>query len=217
MPGPFRGPADMPRKIPVFPLSEALLLPRAELPLNIFEPRYLAMIEHALSTHRLIGMVQPAQGSEAGKPSLADIGCAGRIAAFAEQDDGRVLITLIGVSRFKIVKEIASPSPWREAEVEFDSFAPDFEQGYGEERVARDALLTAFRNWLEANDLRADWDEVAKASNETLVNTLSMMAPYDGRSKQALLEAPDLKTRADVLIALTEISRLRDGAGPQLQ
>lgn len=217
MPGHYRGPADMPGIIPVFPLSGALLLPRSEVPLNIFEPRYLAMMDSAISSHRIIGMVQPTKDSGGDKPNLARIGCAGRISAFSEQPDGRMLVTLTGITRFAIVKEQETGLPWREVEASYDEFAGDFEEGYGEDKVDREELLSAFRSYLDANGLKADWSEVAKAGNETLVNTLAMLAPYDNPSKQALLEAPDLKTRADVLVALTEVSLARDGSGQQLQ
>lgn len=217
MPGHYRGPADMPLNIPVFPLSGALLLPRSEMPLNIFEPRYLAMMESAISSHRIIGMVQPAKDGGGDKPALSRIGCAGRITAFSEQPDGRMLVTLTGITRFAIVKEQETSLPWREVEATYDEFAGDFEEGYGEDKVDREELLGALRSYLDANGLKADWTEVAKAGNETLVNTLAMLAPYDNPSKQALLEAPDLKTRADVLVALTEVSLARDGSGQQLQ
>jgi Lon protease-like protein len=217
MPGHYRGPADMPGIIPVFPLSGALLLPRSEMPLNIFEPRYLAMIDSAISSHRIIGMVQPVREGGGDRPALARIGCAGRITAFSEQPDGRILVTLTGITRFAIVKEQETGLPWREVEATYDEFAGDFEEGYGEDKVDRNELLGALRSYLDANGLKADWSEVAKAGNETLVNTLAMLAPYDNPSKQALLEAPDLKTRADVLVALTEVSLARDGSGQQLQ
>jgi uncharacterized protein len=217
MSGHYRGPADMPMNIPVFPLSGALLLPRSEMPLNIFEPRYLAMMDSAISSHRIIGMVQPLGSSGGDKPALARIGCAGRITAFSEQPDGRLLVTLTGITRFAIVKEQEISLPWREMEATYDEFAGDFEEGYGEDKVDRNELLGALRSYLDANGLKADWSEVAKAGNETLVNTLAMLAPYDSPSKQALLEAPDLKTRADVLVALTEVSLAREGSGQQLQ
>lgn len=224
MPDRFKSPADMPRVIPVFPLSGALLLPRSEMPLNIFEPRYLAMVEHALSGDRIIGLVQPAEADEADakaafldRPHLARIGCAGRITAFAEQPDGRMLITLTGISRFSIRKEIETGLPWRAVEADFAIFAPDFSEGFGEEGVNRDELIWALRAWLDANGLKANWAEVARAKTESLVNTLAMLAPYDGRSKQALLEAPDLKTRADVLVAITQRSLADDVKGSSLQ
>lgn len=224
MPDRYKSPADMPRVIPVFPLSGALLLPRSEMPLNIFEPRYLAMVEHALSGDRIIGLVQPAEADEAAakaafldRPHLARIGCAGRITAFAEQPDGRMLITLTGISRFSIRKEIETGLPWRAVEADFAIFAPDFSEGFGEEGVNRDELIWALRAWLDANGLKANWAEVARAKTESLVNTLAMLAPYDGRSKQALLEAPDLKTRADVLVAITQRSLADDVKGSSLQ
>lgn len=214
----------MPGHLPVFPLSGALLLPRAEMPLNIFEPRYLAMIEHALGTDRMIGIVQPREseaidlsGDRPDKPALSRIGCAGRITAFAETPDGRMMVTLTGISRFEIREELETDGPWREVIADYDAFAGDFEKGLGEDKVDRKGLLATFRAYLDANGLSADWQEVSRASNEVLVNTLAMIAPYDRRAKQALLEAPDLKTRADVLVALTEVNLAGGQEGRQLQ
>lgn len=204
----IKHPSEMPSVIPVFPLAGALLLPRSEIPLNVFEPRYLAMVNDALRGHRLIGIIQP-EDDQHGKPRLHDVGCAGRITAFAEQPNGHLLITLSGVARFSIRKEVDLGHQYRSVEADFSRFENDFTEGFGEEFVNRDNLLSTLRIWLDENGLRADWDEVAKSSNEMLVNSLSMLAPYDAASKQALLEAPDLKTRAEVLIALTEMSIMR--------
>ncbi len=223
---PFRKPEHLPEVIPVFPLAGALLLPRGDLPLNIFEPRYLQMVDEALSGHRLIGMVQPRIGpegpDESEPPALSGIGCAGRITAFQEADDGRYLITLTGVTRFRIVAELAADTPFRQCRIDATPFARDFEANAGEDAVDRRRLLETFRDYLEANDLEADWNAVQHASTETLVNALSMMSPYGPREKQALLEAEDLKGRADVLIAVTEMSLARSGndssgGGPSLQ
>ncbi|MFO0994290.1 MAG: LON peptidase substrate-binding domain-containing protein [Hyphomicrobiales bacterium] len=204
----YRTIADLPRKLPVFPLPGALVLPRADLPLNIFEPRYLAMVDDALSGDRLIGMIQPADEDAdlAGTPELRRIGCVGRITAYAEMPDDRMLITLTGVCRFAIKRELDSVKPYRQVAPDFSDFADDLDPGHGQGLVDRDNLLKVFREYLTANDLSADWDQVAAASNESLVNTLSLLAPYPPRDKQALLEAFDLQTRAEVLIALTEIA-----------
>ncbi len=203
----YRGPVDLPAVIPVFPLPGALLLPRGQMPLNIFEPRYLAMIDDCLRDgHRLIGMIQPdaAQG-ESEKPALYRVGCAGRITQLAESGDGRYLIELTGVARFRVEEELKVATPYRQCRVTYAPFADDFVARKGEDAVDRDALLAALREFLEANDLKADWDGIQKAPNEALVNALSMMSPYGAAEKQALLEAPDLKTRADILVAITEI------------
>ena len=215
---------SLPRRIPVFPLSGALLLPRAQLPLNIFEPRYLAMVDDALSGDRIIGIIQPeeeaaAAGRLATPPSLFPTGCAGRLTAYTETPDDRLLITLTGIARFRILEEIATDRPYRLVAADYAPFAGDFVSNLGEERVDRPALLKAFRDFLDANDMGADWDEVAQASSETLVNTFSILSPFTPIEKQALLEAADLKARADMLVALTEIAlgAQGGGVGTQLQ
>ncbi|MEZ5840374.1 MAG: LON peptidase substrate-binding domain-containing protein [Hyphomicrobiales bacterium] len=215
----YQGPKDLPPVMPVFPLSAALLLPRGQLPLNIFEPRYLAMLDDVLGGDRMIGMVQPEirrggvrNAEEVGLPDaprLARVGCAGRLTSFTETQDGRYLITLNGVSRFHIVEEIETDKPYRLCRIDAEPFSSDFVPGFGEEAVDRAALLAAFRAYLDTNDMDADWDNVAQVSNEVLVNTLSMMSPYGPAEKQALLEAPDLVTRAETLIAVTEIALAR--------
>jgi uncharacterized protein len=214
---------SLPRRIPVFPLSGALLLPRAQLPLNIFEPRYLAMVDDALSGHRIIGMIQPEE-EQAGtgpsaSPSLFPTGCAGRLTAYAETPDDRMLITLTGIARFRVIEEIATTRPYRLVEADYVSFTDDFVSNLGEDQVDRPALLKAFRDFLDAHNMGADWDEVAEASSETLVNTFSILSPFSPIEKQALLEAADLKALADMLIALTEIAlgAHRGGIGTQLQ
>jgi Lon protease-like protein len=206
----YRTPADLPQRLPVFPLAGALLLPRADLPLNIFEPRYLAMIADAMASDRLIGMIQP-QAEQADKdvPPLMKIGCAGRITSYAETSDDRLLVTLTGVSRFEIVEELATTTPYRQVVANFHPFAIDLVSDLGANEVNRPALLKAFRDYLNANNMNADWEQVDAASTEVLVNTLSLLAPYPPGDKQALLEAPDLKTRADVLVALTEVALRR--------
>jgi Lon protease-like protein len=216
----YRKPDDLPQRIPVFPLSGALLLPRADLPLNIFEPRYLAMIENALSTDKLIGMIQPKPDQDnAEKPVLQKVGCVGRITSYAETPDDRILVTLTGVSRFEVVQELDVVTPYRQVIASYHPFAVDLVSGTGAGDVNRPALLKAFRDYLEANNMNADWGQVDQAPTEVLVNTLSLLAPYPPEEKQALLEAPDLKTRADVLVALTEValSAKSPGGKPRLQ
>ena len=216
----YRRPEDLPQRIPVFPLAGALLLPRADLPLNIFEPRYLAMIEHALSTDRVIGMIQPAAGDEASDlPGLMKVGCLGRITAYAETADQRMMVTLTGISRFQIIDELDADTPYRQVIANYHPFAADLVSTAGAADVNRPALLKAFRDYLDANQMNADWGQVDAAPTEVLVNTLSQLAPYPPQEKQALLEAPDLKTRADVLVALTEValSKMARGGKPRLQ
>lgn len=203
----YRGPADLPAVIPVFPLPGALLLPRGQIPLNIFEPRYLSMIDDALRDgHRLIGMIQPDfRRGTADIPPLYKVGCVGRITQLAESGDGRYLIELTGVSRFEVVEELGALTPYRQCRVTYAPFIDDFTARKGEDAVDREALLRTLRDFLKANNLSADWQGIENAPNEALVNALSMMSPYGAAEKQALLEAKDLKSRAEILIAVTEI------------
>ncbi len=218
----YRGPADLPETISVFPLPGALLLPRGQMPLNIFEPRYLAMIDDALRDgHRLIGMIQPdvAQAGLSAKPPLYKIGCVGRITQLAESGDGRYLIELTGIARFRIEQERDVQTLYRQCRVTYAPFVDDFVARKGESEVDRPALLRALKDFMKANDLKADWEGIDKAPNEALVNALSMMSPYGPAEKQALLEAPDLKMRAEVLVAITEIELAKKNTEgePQLQ
>ncbi|MFE1600253.1 LON peptidase substrate-binding domain-containing protein [Methylobacterium sp. ID0610] len=216
----YRGPADCPGVIPVFPLPGALLLPRGQMPLNIFEPRYLAMVDDALRAERVIGMIQPdPETSEHSlAPKLYRVGCAGRITQFAETGDGRYLISLTGIARFRIEEEISTTTPYRLCRVTFDPFAADFQARAGEEAVDRAGVLRALKDFVEANDLKVDWAGIEEAPNEALVNALCMMSPFGAREKQAMLEAADLKTRAEVLIAVTEMELVRgSGSEPTLQ
>ena len=204
----YRGPIDLPGVIPVFPLPGALLLPRGQMPLNIFEPRYLAMIDDALRDgHRLIGMIQPdvTHTGNPDKPTLFHIGCVGRITQLAETGDGRYLIQLTGVARFRVERELDVSTLYRQCEVTYAPFGDDFTARKGEGDVDRERLLTTLSAFLKANRLEADWDGIEKAPNEALVNALAMMSPFGVAEKQALLEAPNLKTRAEILIAVTEI------------
>jgi hypothetical protein len=205
----YRGPEAVPAVIPVFPLPGALLLPRGQMPLNIFEPRYLAMIDDALrSGDRLIGMIQPdptRPGADPDKPHLFQVGCVGRMTQFAESGDGRYLIQLTGVARFRIAEELSVTTPYRQCRVTYQPFVDDFTPRMGEDEVDRKALLRALTSFLKSNNLKADWEGIENAPNEALVNALAMMSPYDAAEKQAMLEAPDLKTRAEILVAVTEI------------
>ncbi|MDX7951596.1 LON peptidase substrate-binding domain-containing protein [Lichenihabitans sp. Uapishka_5] len=216
----YDGPEDLPTTIPVFPLDGALLLPRGEMPLNVFEPRYVQMIDDALRGDRLIGMVQPegAAGGDASRPGLYGCGCVGRLTAFGESGDGRYLVTLTGVARYRIAEELEVDTPYRQCRVDFEPFRSDFEPGEGEDDVDRDSVVRTLRNFAKAHELTVDWRGIDGASNEALVNALSMMSPFGAREKQALLEAADLKSRAEVLIAIAEIELARregDSAGLQ--
>jgi Lon protease-like protein len=185
------------------------------MPLNIFEPRYLAMIDEALKADRIIGMVQPDADNDplANVPRLYRVGCAGRITQFAETGDGRYLITLIGVARFRIEEELPLVNLFRRCRVTFEPFATDFIARSGENDVDRAGVVKALRDFVNAVHVKVDWRGIEEAPNEALVNALCMMSPFGVREKQALLEAPNLKTRAEVLIALTEIELARGGAG----
>lgn len=209
----YEGPSDLPDTIPVFPLQAVILLPRGQLPLNIFEDRYLEMIEFALKTDRVIGMLQPkfdrGDPDMAGNPPICGVGCAGRITAFQETGDGRVLVTLTGIARFRVLEELDAQTEFRQCRIDTTPFDVDFIVGHEEGDVDREALLRTFRAYLDANSLEADWENVQKATNEVLVNALSMMSPYGPAEKQALLEAADLKARADTLVAITEIELAR--------
>jgi len=201
----YSGPADLPDVIPVFPLAGALLLPRGQLPLNIFEPRYMAMIDAIFREDRLIGVIQPRDEQPAATPDLAPVGCVGRVTELAETGDGRYIITITGIARFRLEGEVATTEPFRRARVAYHPYEADFQPRRGEEQVDREALLEALRAFSEVKDVEIDWDDVTRAPTEALVNALAMMSPYGLKEKQALLEAPDLKTRAELLVAITEI------------
>lgn len=218
----YSGPADLPKVIPVFPLPGALLLPRGQMPLNIFEPRYLQMVDDALRDgHRLIGMIQPdvTHSHSNDRPALFKVGCVGRITQLAESGDGRYILELTGVARFKVVEEQTVITPYRQCRVDFSAFVDDFTARKGEEDVDRPAVLKALTQFLKANQLKVDWDGIESAPNEALVNALAMMSPYGPAEKQALLEAPNLKTRAEILIAVTEmdLAKRRTSGDPPLQ
>lgn len=215
----YRRPSDLPPRIPLFPLRGAILLPRATLPLNVFEPRYLAMVDDVMSGSRVIGIVQPSTADDAGESpenkdaALRKVGCAGRVTAYQELDDGRLLITITGVARYSIVDEAVTAGPYRVATVSYDRFASDFDVGRGEEQVDRTNLVRVLRAYLEQNRLKADWTAIERAPSEYLINALCVMSPYGPEEKQALLEAEDLKRRAEVLIALAEMELASTG-GP---
>lgn len=203
----YRNPGDLPEIIPVFPLSGALLLPNGQLPLNIFEPRYVEMVNHAMAGDRIIGMIQP-KLDHAGAGAVDDlcaVGCMGRITQYAETGDGRYIITLSGVSRYRLVEEIRGDSPFRQCRISAGDFAGDLDPSCGSEEIDRDELITAFRAYLDANGMEADWESVEQASTCGLLTALAMMSPWGPAEKQALLEAPDQKCRAETLIAMTEM------------
>lgn len=209
---PTPNPAPLPRQLPIFPLAGALLLPRGKLPLNIFEPRYLAMVEDALRGDRMIGMVQPLDpDSRAAAPPVYGLGCAGRITSFSETEDGRYLVTLTGVSRFIVAAELAEAAGgYRRVQPSWDHYACDLG---GEERggLDRPRLLSALRVYFKTHGLSVDWSALENAAEERLVNSLAMICPFLPCEKQAMLEAADLTERANLLIALVEMAILSDG------
>jgi uncharacterized protein len=207
----YKNASELPITMPVFPVAGALLLPRRPIQLTVFEPRYLVMLDDALSGERLIGMIQPSAGDEAAEPApeLCGVGCAGRIVQYAEIGDGRCFLTLMGIARFRVAEELTTLTPYRRVRANFSAFPDDLREGAGETEVDRTALVTTLRDFAEAKELKVDWDDVEKASNEVLVNALSMLSPYGSKEKQALLEAADLKSRAEILVAISQIELAR--------
>lgn len=207
----YRSLSDLPARIPVFPLRGAIALPRTTLPLNVFEPRYLSMVDDALKGDRIIGIIQPVgDGGVTGSPSdraapLQSVGCAARLFAFQEQQDGRMLITLCGVCRFDVADEAKTATPYRTLQVSYDRFATDLGAVPSTDKVPRAHLLSVLRRFLDARNLNADWDAIEQSENEDLVNGLAIAGPFAPPEKQALLEAATLTERADALIALAEM------------
>ncbi|WP_422075897.1 LON peptidase substrate-binding domain-containing protein [Tranquillimonas rosea] len=207
--------ADLPPTLPVFPLPGALLLPRARLPLNIFEPRYLAMLDDTMkSDHRLIGMVQPWEMPNSDKTRLHAIGCAGRLTAFSETEDGRYMITLTGISRFRVQKQIEGFTPYICCDVSWNGFERDLGAIEHDPDFNRDYFLRLLGQYFEAEELKTDWDSLRDAEDELLINSLSMLCPFAPEDKQALLEAPSLGTRRETLVTLIEFA-LRSGGGDE--
>ncbi|QTN19756.1 LON peptidase substrate-binding domain-containing protein [Brevundimonas sp. AJA228-03] len=206
---------DLPQVIPVFPLPGSILLPRGQLPLNIFEPRYLNMIDDAMAGDRVVGMIQPVGGPRP-LPSLSAVGCAGRITSFAETSDGRYLVTLTGVARFRVASELPTQTPYRQVRATFAPFESDLTAPTGGETFERETFLGALRAYLERRQLEIDWETAEAAPQEALINSLSMALPFDGPEKQALLEALTLDDRVAVLTALMRIdaAEMGDGDGP---
>ena len=219
MPQGYTKTADLPGVIPVFPLDGALLLPHGNLPLNIFEPRYLNMIDDALAGERIIGMVQTASGGSRERPNLAQVGCAGRITTFAETGDGRYLITLTGVARFRIGRELLTATPYRQVAPDFAGFETDLLPPKEDDGFERMPFLSALKSYLDHRGMEIDWDSAREAPCEALVNSLAMALPFDAVEKQALLEAPSVCDRRQALMALLQIDAagMDDDEPPALQ
>jgi Lon protease-like protein len=213
MSGPFDTPFEgLPDRLPVFPLSGALLLPRCRLPLNVFEPRYLQMTEDALAADRLIGMVQPVSVNlEVSVPPLFETGCAGRITSFSETDDGRILIILTGVSRFRVAQELDVEAPYRQVAPDWQPFREDLLEP-ADGIIDRDRLYASLRVYFEARDLDTDWEVLQGATDESLVNSLAMSCPFDAVQKQALLEADGLCERGQLMLSLLDMAALDEAS-----
>jgi Lon protease-like protein len=222
MPSGYRTTADLPSVIPVFPLDGAILLPAGALPLQIFEPRYLNMVDDAMAGHRLIGMVQTGPGGDRAKPALARVGCVGRITTYAETGDGKYLITLTGICRFRVGEELSAVTPYRQVRTDFAAFHGDLDPGGEEVEFERVPFLAALRRYLDVRGLGVDWEAINAAPGPALINSLCMALPFDTGEKQALLEAASIEDRRSALSALLEIgaaqvSQSDDDAPPSLQ
>ena len=209
-------PQQVPDLVPIFPLTGALLLPYSHRPLNIFEPRYLEMVDFALSTDRLIGLIQPEDTSEespAGQVPLHRIGCLGRITHFEESGDGRYVIILEGVTRFALTEEVERGTPYRLAKISAEAFAADFVRNDGEDEVARARFVKMMRDYAEFASIELNWEEIERTGTAELVNFCAMVSPYGPAEKQVLLEAQTLNDRAETLIAMTEYEMAGGGKG----
>jgi len=210
----FHSFTDLPQTLPVFPLTGVLLLPRAALPLNVFEPRYLELVDDALKGDRLIGVIQPVESEDTLlRPKLSQVGCAGKIIAWRESEDNRYLITLAGLARFRVKEEVSVLSAYRQMACDFKPFAGDLAQSSEDDDFPRERLLAALKDYLFRRDMKADWKSVMTAPAESLVNALAMMCPFEPAEKQALLEAPKWTDRVSTLVALLEISTAGQGSG----
>jgi Lon protease-like protein len=210
----YRRIADLPPLIPVFPVDGALMLPGCQLPLQVFEPRYLNMVDDAMRGHRLIGMIQTVQGGDRAHPRLAEVGCVGRITAYAETGDGRYMITLTGICRFTVDEEIAPTAPYRQVKPNYARFSADLDEDGGQIVLDRSAFLDVLRRYLDQKGLSVEWEAARQAPAEALVNSLAMGLPFDPSEKQALLEARTMADRVRVLIALLEIDAAADDDEP---
>ncbi len=208
--------ADLPDTIPIFPLPGALLLPRARLPLHLFEPRYLQMLDDTMKTkHRLIGMIQPRDVPGSEEKRLHAIGCAGRLTGFSETEDGRYMVTLSGISRFRVKDEVSGFTPYRRCAVDWSPFGRDLGDTEDDTGFQRQPFLKTLGRYFQAMELSTDWSSLKEAEPELLINSLSMLCPFDPEDKQALLEAPSLQTRRETLVTLLEFA-LRGGAGDEV-
>ncbi len=212
--------SELPDMLALFPLARALLLPGAHRPLNIFEPRFVEMVDDALAGNRLIGLIQPRDASEEapqGQVPLEQVGCIGRITHFEEQAENRYFVVLEGVCRFELVDELTTATPYRQAKISLNAFAEDFEPFAGEDDIDRDRLSGVLRDYAEFSQIEVDWEEIEDMGTGELINLAAMLSPHGGREKQALLEAQTLAERAETLIALAEMEMARARTGATLQ
>jgi len=219
MPKRPQSPADLPKSVPIFPLTGALLLPFSHRPLNVFEPRYVEMVDAALRGDRMIGLIQPEDTTEEsprGRSPLQTIGCLGRLTHFEESGDGRYFIILEGITRFRLAHELTVMTPYRQGMIAAEEFATDFNRNFGEEGVDRQRFVKMMRDYAEFADIELNWDEIDRTGTADLVNFCCMVGPYGPAEKQVLLEALTLEQRAETLIAMTEyeIARGGDKASP---
>ena len=205
---------ELPPKLSIFPLPGALLLPRTQLPLNIFEPRYLEMVDDALSNNRLIAMIQN-QPEKNGQ--LFKVGCVGKIISYSELSNNRMLITLLGVCRFYVGQELEVVTPYRQFQVDYKEFSNDLLKNFDEENVDREKLQICLKKYLEHNNLEVDWESIKNSPTELLVNSLCLLSPYKPEEKQALLEAKTLSERNEILIAMTEMPMSSESGTEQIQ
>jgi Lon protease-like protein len=210
----YRRPADLPPILPLFPLQGAVLYPRGVLALNVFEPRYLNMVDDALGAERLIAIIQPAIGEEdEPTPQLADVGAVGRITTFSETEDGRYLVTLTGVCRFTLGEELETALPYRQANAYYDAFAEDFTPA-SDRAIDRGQLMRSLKTYATLHGFNVDWSSVEEAPTETVVNVAAQICPFDPAAKQALLETLSLDDRAKALVALLEWDNAGEGESP---
>lgn len=213
--------SDLPDFLALFPLSKALLLPGAHRPLNIFEPRFVEMIDDALAGNRLVGLIQPRERTDEeaprGRVDIEEVGCVGRITHFEEQDENRYFIVLEGVCRFDFIEELTTATPYRQAKISTARYGGDFDPDLGVERIDRPRLLEVLREYAEFADIEVDWDEVENTETGELVSLAAMLSPHGAKEKQALLEAPTQFERAETLIALAEMEMARARQGAVLQ
>ena len=215
MPKRPQSPSDLPKTVPIFPLSGALLLPFSHRPLNVFEPRYVEMVDAALRGDRMIGLIQPEDTSEEspkGRTPLQQIGCLGRLTHFEESGEGRYFIILEGVTRFRLVHELTVMTPYRQGTISGAEFDHDFTRDFGEDAVNRERFIRMMRDYAEFASIELNWEEIERTGTADLVNFCCMVGPYGAAEKQALLEATTLEQRAETLIAMTEYEIARGGS-----